>query len=80
MNEGEGRSSAIRKLIPELGLREYWYPALLARKYDAKAMDDDILQIMADKLAHEAENAANEQWLAEQYAHWQSLSSDQEVA
>jgi nitrite reductase/ring-hydroxylating ferredoxin subunit len=36
MSEGESRSSAIKKLIPALGLPEYWYPAILARKVRKK--------------------------------------------
>lgn len=32
MSQSESRSTAIKALIPALGLAEYWYPGLLARK------------------------------------------------
>ena len=32
MSDTQSRSSAIKSLIPELGLTEYWYPAILAKK------------------------------------------------
>ena len=32
MSDSQSRSSAIKTLIPKLGLKEYWYPAILARK------------------------------------------------
>ncbi len=52
----------------------------MARRYDAAALDDDVLNMLADKLASDLENAAMDQWQAEIYEWQQSLSSDQEAA
>ncbi len=49
----------------------------MARRYDAAALDDDVLNMLADKLASDLETAAMSQWQAELYDWQQSLDSEE---
>ena len=47
MSDTQSRSSAIKSLIPELGLTEYWYPAILAKKLKRRPLG---VRMLGEKL------------------------------